>query len=847
MNFPNHQHPVEDLSNAGAIGIELAKSDTSVEAATIVLPSQIGNNGKVLATNGNEAFWDSIAGSGTVTSVAASSSDLTITGSPITGSGTLGFTLNTVPTTKGGTGATSANSGLNNLLPSQAGNAGKVLITDGSNTAWTTAGGVGTVTSVSITPPAAGITQSGSPITASGSITLALANDLAAVEGLSGIGYAYRAGIDSWTTVSAKALTRVNDTNVTLTLNGNPTTALVDNVELSLGWTGTLAASRGGTGLGSFTTGDLLYASGASTLSKLAVGSSGQVLTVSAGVPAWSSAVGSGTVTSVGISSSDMTVTSSPVTTSGTIGLALNTIGISKGGTGQTTANAALNALLPNQSGNSGKILGTDGTNTSWVSSSGVGTVTSVSVSSTDLSVSGSPITAAGTITLNINNGAVSLAKMSDISTQTILGRNTAGTGSPEALSAATTKSILSLGNVENTALSTWAGSTSLTTLGTIATGVWSGTTIATSKGGTGATTANAGLNNLLPSQTGNSGKVLTTDGSNTSWTTSSAGTVTSVAVSSSDLTVSGSPITSSGTISLTLSTVSISKGGTGATTATAAFDALSPTSSLGDLIYRGASNNVRLAGNATTTRKYLTQTGDGTYSAAPAWGTIAANDVPGSAITTSNADANLRLTLGGAYTTGVLSAVTIDASWNGTLGVTRGGTGIASCSAGDLYYGSSTNTLSKLGIGSASQVLTVSGGLPTWAAAPTSPTSTYSQTTFGGASSDYSLSTTYSLVDFGTSSMSMSITGSGTFRISARVVLSCSNSDEYSLKFNGVSGTEALDAIVANEHRTTSIEAIVTQASTTSYDVYIKKDSIGTSLTALKDNCWMSYIKLSS
>ena len=42
------------------------------------------------------------------------------------------------------------------------------------------------------------------------------------------------------------------------------------------------------------------------------------------------------------------------------------TLGISKGGTGQTTANAALNALLPDQTGNSGKVLRTDGTDTSW-------------------------------------------------------------------------------------------------------------------------------------------------------------------------------------------------------------------------------------------------------------------------------------------------------------------------------------------------------------------------------------------------------------------------------------------------------------------------------------------------
>lgn len=47
-------------------------------------------------------------------------------------------------------------------------------------------------------------------------------------------------------------------------------------------------------------------------------------------------------------------------------------------------------------------------------------------------------------------------------------------------------KTELSLNNVENTALSTWAGSTNITTLGTIATGTWQGTIIAPAYLGTG-------------------------------------------------------------------------------------------------------------------------------------------------------------------------------------------------------------------------------------------------------------------------------------------------------------------------------------------------------------------------
>ncbi len=78
------------------------------------------------------------------------------------------------------------------------------------------------------------------------------------------------------------------------------------------------------------------------------------------------------------------------------------TIEIVNGGTGQTTANAAFNALVPSQTGNTGKYLTTDGSNTSWVTvSGGSGTVTSVDlIASTGISVSGGPITTSGSITV---------------------------------------------------------------------------------------------------------------------------------------------------------------------------------------------------------------------------------------------------------------------------------------------------------------------------------------------------------------------------------------------------------------------------------------------------------------
>lgn len=85
------------------------------------------------------------------------------------------------------------------------------------------------------------------------------------------------------------ALTKTDDTNVTLTLGGSASTALVNAASITVGWSGTLAASRGGTGNGTYAVGDLLYASGTTTLSRLADVATGNAL-ISGGVgvaPSW--------------------------------------------------------------------------------------------------------------------------------------------------------------------------------------------------------------------------------------------------------------------------------------------------------------------------------------------------------------------------------------------------------------------------------------------------------------------------------------------------------------------------------------------------------------------------------
>lgn len=100
-------------------------------------------------------------------------------------------------------------------------------------------------------------------------------------------------------------------------------------------------------------------------------------------------------------------------------------------------------------------------------------------------------------------------------------------------------------------------------------------------------------------------------------------------------------------------------------------FDSISPLTTLGDVIYGGASGTgSRLAGNTTTTRKFLRQTGDGANSAAPAWDTLTANDMPSSVVTDTDLDeAGLVYTDG----SGNYSGIAITAGSNITI---TGGTG---------------------------------------------------------------------------------------------------------------------------------------------------------------------------
>ena len=120
-------------------------------------------------------------------------------------------------------------------------------------------------------------------------------------------------------------------------------------------------------------------------------------------------------------------------------------------------------------------------------------------------------------------------------------------------------------------------------------------------------------------------------------------------------------------------------------------------TYTLGDIIYSSATNTLsKLAGNTTTAKQYLSQTGNGTISAAPSWATISGSDITGAALTRTD-DTNVTLTLGGTPTTALLRAASLTLGWTGQLAVARGGTGFGTATQGDIIYSDASNSFAKL------------------------------------------------------------------------------------------------------------------------------------------------------
>lgn len=169
----------------------------------------------------NQTINASSGGGGTVTSVAATvPAFLSVSGSPITSSGTLAVTYSgtALPIANGGTNATTAGAALTSL--------GAYPNTNPSGFTSNT----GTVTSVGLSGGSTGLTTSGGPVTTSGTITLA--GTLAVSNGGTGAstltGYVKGAGTSALT---ASATIPTSD------LSGSITNAQLSNSSLTVGST----------------------------------------------------------------------------------------------------------------------------------------------------------------------------------------------------------------------------------------------------------------------------------------------------------------------------------------------------------------------------------------------------------------------------------------------------------------------------------------------------------------------------------------------------------------------------------------------------------------------------------
>jgi hypothetical protein len=150
--------------------------------------------------------------------------------------------------------------------------------------------------------------------------------------------------------VSPAALSKVDDTNVTLTLGGNPTNALLAAASLTLGWTGQLSIARGGSGaataadartnFGATTVGSNLFTlANPSAVTYMRINADNSVSTLDAATfrTAIGAGTGNGSVTSVDASggTTGLTFSGGPVTSSGTLTLA-GTLITTNGGTGRS-------------------------------------------------------------------------------------------------------------------------------------------------------------------------------------------------------------------------------------------------------------------------------------------------------------------------------------------------------------------------------------------------------------------------------------------------------------------------------------------------------------------------------
>jgi hypothetical protein len=276
---------------------------------------------------------------------------------------------------------------------------------------------------------------------------------------------------------------------------------------------------------------------------------------------------------------------------------------------------------------------------------------------------------------------------------------------------------------------------------GSITSATWNGVTVATNRGGTGlasftsggavyATSTSALTTGTLPTASGGTNLTSFTSGGAVYATSTSALTTGTLPTASggTNLTsfTSGGAVYATSTSALTTGTLPLASGGTGQTTKAAAFNALSPVTTTGDLILGNGTNSAtRLA--IGSNGHVLTSNGSTASWQAASGGGVASFSAGSTGFSPNSA------------TTG---AVTL----SGTLGVGSGGTGVTtSATNGQLLIGNGSGySVATLTAGSGIAITNASGSI-TIAASGGPTINVLSVTTPSGTFSNNTPNSTYS------------------------------------------------------------------------------------------------------